>query len=238
MDKQRKKILHELEKRLNYKFHDIFLLETALTHSSYVNENPQAALADNERMEFLGDAVLGAVISDLLIKKYASFSEGMLSKTRAAAVNEKPLAQLARNLDIGSILLLGHGEELSGGKTKDSLLANAVEALIAAIYLDSSYNKTKTILKKLLQPLLEEDDVTAQCLDYKTELQELCQQRLKTIPVYSLTETSGPDHAKVFTVQLTIADKIMQTGSGRSKKEAEKQAAQKALGELRCEQTQ
>ncbi|HOW57544.1 MAG TPA: ribonuclease III [Smithellaceae bacterium] len=238
MDKKRKQILRELEKKLNYRFRDIFLLETALTHSSYINENPQAGLSDNERMEFLGDAVLGAVISDLLLKKYANFSEGMLSKTRAAAVNEKPLAQLARKLDIGRILLLGHGEEISGGKTKDSLLANALEAVIAAIYLDSGYNRTKIILEKILDPLPEEDDITTQYLDCKTELQEFCQQRLKTIPVYSLTETSGPDHAKIFTVQLKIADIILETGSGRSKKEAEKQAAQKALEKLLAGQTQ
>jgi ribonuclease III len=228
LDKDRLEILHGLEKRLAYRFRDITLLSTALTHRSYVNENPQLAFSDNERFEFLGDAVLGVCVSDLLIKRYADFSEGTLTKIRAALVNEKPLAQLAHNLQIGDCLLLGRGEETSGGRTKDSLLANALEAVIATVYLDFDFNKAKTVVTKLIEPLLEDDNLRSQYFDYKTALQELCQKRYKTAPVYTIVDSCGPDHAKTFAVKVTIADKTTQIGSGKSKKEAEKQAAQKA----------
>lgn len=234
-DKKRREILSELEKRLSYSFRNIILLETALTHRSYVNENPQLPVIDNERYEFLGDAVLGACVSDLLIKKYPDFSEGVLSKVRAAIVNEKPLAELACKLEIGNCLLLGKGEESSGGRLKESLMANALEAIIAAIYLDSGFAKTKSFLKKLIGHLLSDDSIHSQYFDYKTALQEFCQKKFKTAPVYKIINSCGPDHAKTFEVQLTVADKMMQLGYGRSKKEAEKQAAQKAWEELHHE---
>jgi ribonuclease III len=234
-DKKRREVLNELEKRLSYCFRDITFLETALTHRSYVNENPQLVIADNERYEFLGDAVLGLCISDLLIKKYSVFSEGALSKIRAAIVNEKPLAELAYKLKIGDGLLLGKGEEISGGRSKDSLLANAFEAVIAAIYLDSGFAKTKTVLKKIMKPLLNDDSLHSPYFDYKTALQEFCQKRYKAAPVYMTVDSCGPDHAKTFEVKVTIAGKVMQSGSGRSKKEAEKQAAQKTWEELHDE---
>ena len=160
MDKKRLRILRSIEKKLNYRFHDITLLSTALTHRSYVNENPQLTVSDNERFEFLGDAALGMCVSCMLIKRYPDFSEGALSKIRAALVNEKPLAQLAHNLQIGSCLLLGRGEETSGGRTKDSLLANALEAVIASVYLDSNFNKVKNAVNKLIEPLLKDDSIT------------------------------------------------------------------------------
>lgn len=231
-DEKRMDALHELEKRLSYCFRNITLLETALTHRSYVNENPQLPIADNERYEFLGDSVLGLCVSDLLIKKYADFTEGTLSKIRAAIVNEKPLAALAHELEIGSYLMLGKGEEISGGRSKDSLLANALEAVIAAIYLDSGFTRTKSILKKLMGPLLNDDSLHNQYFDYKTALQEFCQKTYKTAPVYRIVDSCGPDHAKIFDVEVTIAGIVIQSGSGKSKKEAEKQAAQKAWQEL------
>ncbi len=234
-DKKRSETLNGLGKRLSYNFRNITFLETALTHRSYVNENPQLVIADNERYEFLGDAVLGLCVSDLLVKKYADFAEGTLSKIRAAIVNEKPLAELACRLEIGSCLLLGKGEEISGGRSKDSLLANAFEAVIAAIYLDSGFAKTKSILKKLMGPLLNDDSLHYQYFDYKTALQEFCQKIYKTAPVYRIVDSRGPDHAKKFDVEVTIAGKIIQYGSGKSKKEAEKQAAQKAWQELHNE---
>jgi ribonuclease III len=227
-DDKKQQTLIELENRLSYHFRDINFLKIALTHSSYINENPQQAVSDNERFEFLGDAVLGMCVSDLLIKKYADFSEGTLSKIRAAIVNEKPLAEIARKLEIGSCLWLGKGEEMSGGRTKDSLLANALEAVIAAVYLDAGFTKAKVFVKKLITPLLKKDNLHSQCLDYKTALQEVCQKRYKTTPVYTLLDIFGPDHAKTFEIKVTIADNIVQIGSGKSKKEAEKQAAQKA----------
>ena len=236
MDENRLKYLQDLEERLNYRFRDIDLLSIALTHRSYVNENPYPPLADNERFEFLGDAVLGLCVSDLLINKYVDFSEGTLSKIRAGIVNEKPLAELASSLQLGDCLLLGKGEENSGGRTKDSLLANSLEAVIAAIYLDSGFNEAKTILAILLAPLLEDNQLLSQNFDYKTALQEFCQKRYKIAPVYTIIDSSGPDHAKIFEVQVTIADKMPQTGYGKSKKEAEKQAAQKAWEILQVEE--
>jgi ribonuclease III len=235
-DKKRMEVLRELEKRLFYSFRDITFLETALTHRSYVNENPQLPVADNERYEFLGDSVLGLCISDLLIKKYADFAEGTLSKIRAAIVNEKPLAELASRLEIGSCLLLGKGEEISGGRSKDSLLANAFEAVIAAIYLDSGFTRTRSILKKLMGSLLNDDSLHAQFFDYKTSLQEFCQKTYKTAPVYRIVDSCGPDHAKIFDVEVIIAGVAIQSGSGKSKKEAEKQAAQKAWQKLHDDQ--
>ncbi len=234
-DNKRIEALAELERRLSYKFNEITYLETALTHRSYVNENPQLAITDNERYEFLGDSVLGLCVSDLLVKKYANFTEGTLSKIRAAIVNEKPLAELASRLGIGGLLLLGKGEELSGGRSKDSLLANAFEAVIAAIYLDAGFSATKSILKELLGSLLDDDGEHFQHFDYKTALQEFCQKAYKTAPVYRIVDSCGPDHAKTFDVEVIIAGRITYSGSGKSKKEAEKQAAQKAWQELHNE---
>jgi len=236
MDENRLKYLQDLEERLNYRFRDIDLLSIALTHRSYVNENPYPPLADNERFEFLGDAVLGLCVSDLLINKYVDFSEGTLSKIRAGIVNEKPLAELASSLQLGDCLLLGKGEENSGGRAKDSLLANSLEAVIAAIYLDSGFNEVKTVLEIILAPLLEDSVLLSQNFDYKTALQEFCQKRYKIAPVYTIIDSSGPDHAKIFEVQVTVADKMPQTGYGKSKKEAEKQAAQKAWEILQIEE--
>ena len=236
MDENRLGYLQDLEERLNYRFRDIDLLSIALTHRSYVNENPYPPLADNERFEFLGDAVLGLCVSDLLINKYVDFSEGTLSKIRAGIVNEKPLAELASSLQLGDCLLLGKGEENSGGRAKDSLLANSLEAVIAAIYLDSGFNEVKTVLEIILAPLLEDSVLLSQNFDYKTALQEFCQKRYKIAPVYTIIDSSGPDHAKIFEVQVTVADKMPQTGYGKSKKEAEKQAAQKAWEILQIEE--
>jgi ribonuclease III len=236
LNENRLKYFQELEERIDYKFSNIELLSIALTHRSYVNENPSPPLADNERFEFLGDAVLGLCVSDLLINKYADFSEGTLSKIRAGIVTEKPLAELASSLQLGDCLLLGKGEENSGGRTKDSLLANALEALIAAIYLDAGFIAVKNILEILLTPLLADSVLLSQSFDYKTALQEICQKKYKIVPVYTIIDASGPDHAKVFEVQVTVADKMLQIGCGKSKKEAEKQAAQKAWEILQVEE--
>lgn len=235
MDENRLKYLQDLEERIKYKFGNIELLSIALTHRTYVNENPYPPFTDNERFEFLGDAVLGLCVSDLLINRYADFSEGTLSKIRAGIVNEKPLAELASSLGLGDCLLLGKGEENSGGRAKDSLLADALEALIAAIYLDAGFITAKNILEILLAPLLQDSVLLSQSFDYKTALQEYCQKKYKTSPFYTVVDSSGPDHAKIFEAQVMIADKVIQTGCGKSKKEAEKQAAQKAWEILHIE---
>ena len=235
MDKDRLKQLAPLQEKLQYVFRNINLLSTALTHRSYVNENPQLGASDNERLEFLGDAVLGLCVSDLLMKKHADFDEGTLSKIRSLLVNEKPLADLAAKLCLGDCLLLGRGEDHSGGRAKESLLANAFEAVIAAIYLDSSFSKTKTILRKLMKPLMNDEAMNAQCFDHKTALQEFCQKKYKSAPLYTLLIESGPDHDKTFEVEVTIGDDIRQIGRGKSKKDAQKQAAQKAWESLHRE---
>jgi len=235
MDHDRSKRLTALQEKLHYTFRNIDLLSTALTHRSYINENPQPGASDNERLEFLGDAVLGLCVSDLLMKKHADFDEGTLSKIRSLLVNEKPLAGLAAKLDLGDCLLLGRGEDHSGGRAKESLLANALEAVIAAIYLDSSFSKTKTILRKLMKPLLNDEALNAQCFDYKTALQELCQRKYKSAPLYALLAASGPDHDKIFEVEVAAGGGIRQIGRGKSKKDAQKQAAQKAWESLHSE---
>ncbi|MEN6468731.1 MAG: ribonuclease III [Smithella sp.] len=235
MSKNRLQQLAALQEKLRYTFRNVDLLSTALTHRSYVNENPQLNMSDNERLEFLGDAVLGLGVSDLLMKKHADFDEGALSKIRSLMVNEKPLADLAVKLGLGECLLLGKGEEHSGGRAKESLLANALEAVIAAIYLDSSFSKTKTFLKQLMKPLLDDETLNAQCFDYKTALQELCQKKYKSAPLYTVLDSSGPDHDKTFEVEVAAGDEIRHIGRGKSKKDAQKQAAQKAWESLHSE---
>lgn len=235
LDKKRLAVLNVLAKKLKYRFHDISLLLIALTHRSYVNENPHLSVSDNERFEFLGDAVLGLCVSNLLIKKYGGFSEGALSKIRAGLINEKVLARMALDLKIGDCLLLGHGEEISGGRVKDSLLANALEAVIASIYLDSNFNKAENVVNKLIEPWLKNDSITSKYFDYKTALQELCQKKYKITPTYTLIDSQGPEHARTFEVRVAITDKTVQIGSGKNKKDAEKQAAQKAWEVLQNE---
>lgn len=236
MDHKRLKVLNDLEKRLGYRFHDINLLCTALTHSSYVNENQQLSVSSNERFEFLGDSVLGVCVSDLLVRKYINSAEGDLTKIRAALVNEKYLATLSRDLKIGECLLIGRGEENSGSRDKDSFLADAFEAVVAAMYLDSDFVKIKDFIIKLIEPLLENDNVTGDYFDYKTALQELCHERYKITPVYQLVDSTGPEHAKMFEVTVIIANKLALHGRGKSKKEAEKQAARKAWETLQNEE--
>jgi len=238
MDKSRREVLKKLEERLDYRFRDVDLLVTALTHRSYVNENRQPGVSDNERLEFLGDSVLGLCVSDLLIKKYVDGSEGDLTKMRSVLVGEKNLAQLARELQIGNCLLIGRGEENAGSRARDSFLANAFEAVVAAVYLDSGYENVRAVVKKLIEPFLEKETLPSDYFDYKTLLQEFCQRKFKTIPMYLLADTSGPEHAKVFEVKVVIVDKLTAIGTGTSKKEAEKQAAQKAWKILQDDESQ
>lgn len=238
MDKSRREVLKKLEERLDYRFRDVDLLVTALTHRSYVNENRQPGVSDNERLEFLGDSVLGLCVSDLLIKKYVDGSEGDLTKMRSVLVGEKNLAQLARGLQIGNCLLIGRGEENAGSRARDSFLANAFEAVVAAVYLDSGYENVRAVVKKLIEPFLEKETLPSDYFDYKTLLQEFCQRKFKTIPMYLLADTSGPEHAKVFEVKVVIVDKLTAIGTGTSKKEAEKQAAQKAWKILQDDESQ
>ena len=221
--------LRNFQQTLAYNFNDINLLDNALIHRSFVNENPSHFCKDNERFEFLGDAVIGLCISDIVIKKFPEYAEGQLSKLRAYIVNEQSLADLARKLNIGDYILLGKGEESSGGRTKTSILSNAFEAVIASIYIDCGFEKVYNFLENMFEPLIEEGTKSIVYKDYKTALQEICQNRFKEIPKYIVIRESGPDHDKVFEIGLTVAGMITATGVGKSKKEAEQRAAQKVL---------
>jgi ribonuclease-3 len=229
MNVERLEQLAGLERALGYKFRDPSFLDCALTHRSFANENPDLMVQDNERLEFLGDAVLTLCISDMLMKKFAECSEGDLSRVRSTIVNEKPLAGLARELRVGDYLLLGKGEDISGGRSKNSLLANALEAIIAAVYCDTGFAGAFDFIGKRFHPLLETGVADVLYRDYKTSLQETTQNRFRVIPRYSVIREFGPDHDKVFQVRLNIGEVVSTTGLGRNKKEAEQRAARKAL---------
>jgi len=232
MTDERMAALKDLQQILSCHFQDLDLLDNALIHRSFVNENPSLMCKDNERLEFLGDAVIGLCTSDLLMKRFPDYTEGLLSKIRSSLVNEHSLADLARKLTIGDYLLLGKGEVISGGSTKPSILSNAFEAVTGAIYIDAGFVKAYDFLRAVFDPLIEDGIETAIYRDYKTELQELCQSRFKDIPRYQLIGESGPDHDKVFEVQLSVSSAITATGRGKNKKEAEQQAACNALAIL------
>jgi len=232
MTEERLLALKKLEQHLYCQFNDIALLDSALVHRSYINENLSSSFRDNERLEFLGDAVLELCITDLLMKSFPDYTEGQLSKLRASVVNEQPLAELARKFQIGSFILLGKGEESSGGRFKNSILADTFEAITAAVYLDGGFDRAYDFVQRLFAPLIEEGSRNITYRDYKTSLQEFCQNRFKEIPRYALIGEFGPDHDKVFEVRLSVPGIIETTGKGKSKKEAEQQAAHKALDTL------
>lgn len=210
------------------------LREQALTHKSYANENPDRALGDNERLEFLGDAVLALVIGDILYRRYPELSEGELSKARASLVNEATLASLARVCQLDQQIRLGKGELVSQGAHKPRIQASALEALIGAFYLDQGYEVASQLIEALFDETLK--DVTAHikfAADFKTRLQERAQELHKEPPSYELIKEEGPDHSKVFTVQVRIDGRVLATGQGRSKKQAEQDAARVALEEVK-----
>ena len=221
--------IEELERELGYFFRDPRLLVNACTHRSYTNENPFAPLPDNERLEFLGDAVLQLGVSDLLMARFPNFTEGQLSKIRAAVVNEQSLAGLARKFALGRHLLLGKGEEASGGRDKPSLLADTLEAIIAAVYLDGGYEQAARLIGTFFSPLITAGKgKSPHFQDYKSALQEYCQNRFHEPPRYVLLAETGPDHDKTFTVELRVSETAMSAGTGKSRKEAEQQAAKQA----------
>lgn len=232
MTEERHQALKNLETALSHPFADISLLDHALVHRSYVNENPACSFGDNERMEFLGDAVLELCITDLLMKTFPDYSEGQLSKLRASVVNEQPLADLARKLEIGRCLLLGKGEESSGGRSKTSILADTLEAVIAAVYLDGGFDRACEVVRGLFSLLIVEGSRNLTYRDYKTALQEYSQNRFKEIPSYALIGEYGPDHDKIFESRLSLSGILETTGRGKSKKEAEQNAAHAALDAL------
>ncbi|HLB01720.1 MAG TPA: ribonuclease III [Nitrospiria bacterium] len=232
------KDLEELEHCLDYHFTNPALLLQAMTHKSYLNEireRSQSAFGgDNERLEFLGDAVLDLIISEDLLQNYPDTPEGELSKMKARIVSETALAKVAGRLNIGRYLRLGRGEEITQGRTKPSLLANALEAVLAAIYLDGGLKSASLVIQRIFKDEMQELLETGGFTDYKTELQEHCQRDYEILPTYTILRESGPDHQKTFEVQLSIKGKVYGQGVGRSKKEAEQQAACEALEKLKA----
>ncbi len=219
----------ELCRKLGYEFQDPDLLAEALRHASYVNEVGDARLRDNERLEFLGDAVLDLAISHILMELFPDAKEGDLSKLRASVVNEKGLSMVAAELDLGSHLLLGKGEEHTGGRQKTSILADTLEALLGAIYMDGGFTKAMQIIRKLFLTYIEGLSSRSLDGDFKSLLQEFTQEAYKTRPEYELVGESGPPHQKIFTVALRIGGKFVAKGEGKSKKEAEQRAAKEAF---------
>jgi ribonuclease III len=221
-----------LENKLGYEFKDIGLLREALQHSSYVNEQSDPALQDNERLEFLGDAVLDLVITHVLMNHFPQTREGELSRMRAAIVNESQLAAVAQKLNLGQYLLLGKGEALSHGEEKSSILADALEAVIAAVYLDGGLQNAFDVIERQFSRVISQVGERLAAEDFKSRLQELVQVRFKTIPDYTVIAESGPDHDKTFEVRLSIGTSMTTHGTGKSKKAAEQAAAQVAVEEL------
>lgn len=219
--------LSVLQEALGYKFKDRTLLLRCLTHISYERKKGEG---HNEVLEFLGDAVLDLAVSDLLIRRYPEKSEGVLSKMRAALVNSTVLAEKAGQLDFGPLLRVGKGEELSGGRAKSSILAGAFEAILGGVYQDGGYEAAREVVERFFA-----GDVTGKTLgqhDYKTRLQEISQMLFHALPSYRIVSETGPDHEKSFVTEIAVAGNVLGTGSGKSKKQSEQEAAKKALDAL------
>lgn len=231
--KERQK-LKRLENKISYRFKDQTLLKRSLTHKSFANEGHLSSLEQNERYEFLGDAVLELAISHLMMTCFPKDNEGDLSKLRAAVVNEKSLASLARKINLGEFLYLGRGEDQCQGREKDSLLSDAYEALLGAIYLDGGFDQASRFVHRQFKHFMNEAGSADIIKDYKTRLQEVSQDKFRAVPRYHLHSEVGPDHDKIFEVKLTIQEKIYGRGKGKSKKQAEQNAAKEALDNLQA----
>ena len=216
---------YELQKKINYEFQDVKLLKEALTHSSYSNEYKKIKNRNNERLEFLGDSILGLIISNYLFRLKKELPEGELTKIRAAIVCERSLKEVAKSIQLGEYLYLGKGEESTGGRTRDSILADATEALIAAIYLDGGFRKATDFVLEHMGDIISQAIQGKIMRDYKTQLQELIQKDNKENITYKLVDQRGPDHDKTFKMNVFLGEKLIGTGIGKSKKEAEQEAA-------------
>ena len=223
---------NELQKKLGVSFQQPELLTQALTHSSYANENPGVSPASNERLEFLGDAILGLIVAENLFRDFPGMSEGEMTRLRSILVKQETLARVAESIKLGNYLYLGKGEEASGGKDKPANLARALEAVVAAVYLDQGSAITEQLVLEILDAELLKTLYQGAIIDYKSQLQELLQAKTQQTPVYNLIETQGPDHNKNFTVEVRLGNDVLATGIGRSKKKAETEAAHIALEKL------
>ena len=221
--------MRELEEKLGYRFRNVGLLEHALTHSSYANEHRSSGITSNERLEFLGDSVLGMVVAEYLFATHPHMPEGELTRTRAALVCETSLYEVACALNLGQYLRLGKGEDAGGGRTRPSILADATEATLAAVYLDGGIEPARSIIQTYI---LDKEQEKSADRDYKTALQELVQRHPGQAVSYRLIGETGPDHARVFVMEVSVGGKPAGVGRGRSKKEAEQMSAKAALEKL------
>ena len=223
-------MIKDLENAIDYHFNNISLLQNALTHSSYANERWHNGLLSNERLEFLGDSILGMLVAEYLYRSFPDRPEGELTRMRADMVCEKTLACVANHIGLGQHLMLGHGEEQGGGRTRDSILADAMESVIAACFLDGGLNAALQFIQKFI--LVEVPVTKLHNADYKTQLQELVQQKKNQTLSYQLVGQSGPDHDKKFDVEVSLNGQVVGKGQGRSKKRAEQDAAREAIAKL------
>jgi len=224
--------MQELEKKLNYTFRNPALLSEALSHSSYANEHRASHLNSNERLEFLGDSVLGFVTAEYLFTQHPDLPEGDLTRIRAALVCEQSLYEVAKKLGLGRYLKLGRGEEAGGGRERTSILADATEAVFAAVYLDGGIQEASALIHRVLLDVEREEIVEERRRDYKTALQELIQRQADQVLSYRMIGEQGPDHAKIFQAEVLLNGEPLGSGFGRSKKEAEQSAAKAALKTL------
>lgn len=223
--------LEALQDVISHRFSQVKLLHTALTHSSYANENPEAG-EDNERLEYLGDAVLELCMSEILFSRFPDAPEGQLTRMRSGLVSEPALADVARELKLDALLYLGKGEELQGGRTRNSLLSDALEAVFGAAFLDGGFTAAQAVVRAVFAARLPSVCDHKRAKDCKSALQELTQERFRERPVYALLGSSGPEHAKVFEVEVALPDGTNLTAQGRSMKKAEQNAAARALDHL------
>ena len=223
-------MIKDLEAAIGYHFHNISLLQNALTHSSYANERWHNSLLSNERLEFLGDSVLGMLVAEYLYRSFPNRPEGELTRMRADMVCEQTLAAAANRIGLGQHLLLGHGEEQGGGRSRDSILADAMESVIAACFLDGGLEAALEVVRRFI--LVEVPVTKLHNVDYKTQLQELVQQKKNQALAYALVGQSGPDHDKSFDVEVSLNGQVVGRGSGSSKKRAEQDAARAAIEKL------
>ena len=230
LDNKRIKLLEEIQEKIGYQFKDKNLLNWSLTHSSYANEYKKQKIVYNERLEFLGDSILGLVVSEYIYINYPKYPEGELTKLRATVVCEPSLSFLATNLELGRYLMLGKGEEATGGRERVSILADAFEALIGAIYLDGSMENASRFVLEHLKPVIEDAVNGIELfIDYKTQLQEILQKKNKGNISYKVVKEDGPDHDKVFHTEVYSKERVIGVGAGKSKKDAEQNAARSAL---------
>jgi ribonuclease-3 len=224
-----------LQRAIGINFNDENLLQQAFVHSSYINENPGSSLADNERLEFLGDALLSFIVTEELYREFPNLGEGELTEIRVSLIRQETLAEIASGLNLGGYLFLGKGEDATGGREKQTSLADSFEALIGAVYLDHGLNVTKDFVLTQLASQLKRAAVEGMGRNFKALLQELTQAKLKQLPTYRIVEASGPDHDKRFTVEVLLGDRTLGLGSGKNKRAAEMEAARSAWNKLNIE---